>query len=131
MPNPYLTQIPAPRVPLVNERTGSLTREWYLFFLNLYNLTGTGSNVITLDDLQITPVTNVDQIIDNIVDQTQLEPVTNLTELINTSLSEAQLSYQSQSIPETLEIVEPSPPSIPINFKIASSKFKLFPPFSA
>jgi hypothetical protein len=32
-----------------------MSREWYRFFLNLFNLTGGGSNTITLDELQIGP----------------------------------------------------------------------------
>lgn len=35
-----LTQIPAPRVPLIDERTGLVTREWFRFFNNIYVLTG-------------------------------------------------------------------------------------------
>lgn len=50
-----LTQIPAPRVPLIDERSGLMAREWYRFFINLFNLTGNGSNVTSLTDLQIGP----------------------------------------------------------------------------
>jgi len=50
-----LTQIPAPRVPLIDERSGLMSREWYRFFINLFNLTGNGSNVTSLTDLQIGP----------------------------------------------------------------------------
>jgi hypothetical protein len=35
-----LTQIPAPRVPLIDERTGLVTREWFRFFNNIYVITG-------------------------------------------------------------------------------------------
>jgi hypothetical protein len=38
-------QITAPRVPLLDPQTGSITREWYLFFYNLYTLTGAGTGV--------------------------------------------------------------------------------------
>jgi len=50
-----LTQITAPRVPLIDERTGLVSREWYRFFLSLYNLTGSGQNNTTLTDLQVGP----------------------------------------------------------------------------
>ena len=46
---PNATQITAPRVPLIDPQTGSITREWYLFFYNLYTITGGGTG--------ITPVT--------------------------------------------------------------------------
>ena len=50
-----ITNIPAPRVPFIDERTGLMSREWYRFFLNLFVLTGSGGNPTTLDDLQIGP----------------------------------------------------------------------------
>jgi hypothetical protein len=49
MPN-YSTQITPPRVPLTDERTGAVSREWYRWFYNLYTITGGG--------LGITPVIN-------------------------------------------------------------------------
>jgi trimeric autotransporter adhesin len=55
MPNLNITNIPAPRVPFVDERTGLMAREWYRFFLNLFVLTGSGNNPITLEELQIGP----------------------------------------------------------------------------
>ena len=50
-----ITQIPAPRIPLIDERTGLLSRQWYRFFYNIYVLTGGGSNAITLEELQLGP----------------------------------------------------------------------------
>ena len=50
-----ITNIPAPRVALIDERTGLMSREWYRFFQNLFILTGSGSNPITLDELQLAP----------------------------------------------------------------------------
>jgi hypothetical protein len=50
-----ITQIPAPRVALIDERTGLMSREWYRFFINLFNLTGDGSNTTSLTDLQVGP----------------------------------------------------------------------------
>jgi hypothetical protein len=35
-----ITKIPAPRVPLLDERTGLISREWFRFFNNLYVITG-------------------------------------------------------------------------------------------
>jgi hypothetical protein len=54
-----ITNIPPPRVPIIDERSGLLSREWYRFFLSLFLLTGGGSNDITLDDLQISPLSQV------------------------------------------------------------------------
>lgn len=52
---PNITQIPAPRVPVIDEKTGLMSREWYRFFINLFNLTGDGTNTISLTDLQVGP----------------------------------------------------------------------------
>jgi hypothetical protein len=49
MPN-LNTQITPPRVPLTDERTGAVSREWYRWFYNIYNITGGA--------LGITPVVN-------------------------------------------------------------------------
>jgi hypothetical protein len=49
MPN-LNTQITPPRVPLTDERTGAVSREWYRWFYNIYNVTGGG--------LGITPIIN-------------------------------------------------------------------------
>jgi hypothetical protein len=53
--NLNITNIPAPRVPFIDERTGLMAREWYRFFLNLFILTGSGNNPITLEELQLGP----------------------------------------------------------------------------
>jgi hypothetical protein len=56
MPSPNnTTNITPPRVPLIDERSGFVSREWYRFFLNLFTLTGSGSNVTSLTDLQLGP----------------------------------------------------------------------------
>ena len=58
-----VTRIPAPRVDIIDARTGKVSREWYLFFLNLFNLTGEGSNPISIDELLLGPPTlTIDEI---------------------------------------------------------------------
>jgi hypothetical protein len=37
---PNITKIPAPRVPLLDQRTGLISREWFRFFNNIYIITG-------------------------------------------------------------------------------------------
>jgi hypothetical protein len=51
---PDITQIMPPRVPLVDERTGLISREWYRFFFNQFEKIG-GSNA-SLEDLQLAPL---------------------------------------------------------------------------
>ena len=48
--NTNITQIPAPRVPLLNAQTGAVSMEWFLWFNNVYTITGGG--------IGITPVIN-------------------------------------------------------------------------
>ena len=56
MPSPLnITNIPAPRVEFIDQRTGLMSREWYRFFLNLFTLTGGGTNPTSLEDLQLGP----------------------------------------------------------------------------
>jgi hypothetical protein len=58
MPSPLNeTNIIAPRVPIIDERSGLISREWYRFFLNLFTLTGGGRNDTSLLDLQVGPPT--------------------------------------------------------------------------
>ena len=45
-----ITQIPAPRVPLLNDQTGAVSMEWFRWFNNVYTITGAG--------LGITPIIN-------------------------------------------------------------------------
>ena len=40
------TQIPAPRVPFMDERTGTISREWFRFLNNIYTICGDGTGVI-------------------------------------------------------------------------------------
>lgn len=50
-----ITNIPAPRVPFLDDRTGLMSREWYRFFLNLFTLVGNGTNEVSLTDLMVAP----------------------------------------------------------------------------
>lgn len=63
MANSQLTNITPPRVPLLDSKTGLISREWYRFLLNLFVLTGGGQNTTTLTDLQLGPTSpTVDEI---------------------------------------------------------------------
>lgn len=57
MPNSQqnVTNIPSNRVDFIDPRTGLVSREWYRFFVNLFNLSGAGGNQTSLDDLQVGP----------------------------------------------------------------------------
>ena len=61
MPDPLVTPITPPRVAFLDPRTGNVSREWYLFFLSLFQLTG-GSNVSLGDVQKGPPPVTVDEI---------------------------------------------------------------------
>lgn len=75
MPSPpNITNIPAPRVNFIDERTGLMSREWYRFFLNLFTLTGGGTNPTSLEDLQVAPAFEITPdmfIVDNLSPDTE------------------------------------------------------------
>jgi len=52
---PDVTQIPAPRVDFIDKRTGLMAREWYRFFVNIYDIAGGGNSAVSLDDVQVSP----------------------------------------------------------------------------
>lgn len=44
--SPNATQITPPRVPIIDERTGAVSREWYRWFYSLYNIVGGGAGIV-------------------------------------------------------------------------------------
>lgn len=48
-----IANIPAPRVDFIDPRTGLMSREWYRFLFNLFTLTGSGTNNISLSDVHV------------------------------------------------------------------------------
>ena len=44
--SPNATQITPPRVPIIDERTGAVSREWSRWFYSLYNIVGGGVGII-------------------------------------------------------------------------------------
>ena len=73
---PNITNIPAPRVPFVDQATGLISREWYRFLLNLFTLTGSGTIDISVTDLAVAPAP-ADPLatVGSLVDQAQLSTV--------------------------------------------------------
>jgi len=45
---PNITQIPAPRVKLIDEKTGLMSREWFVFFNNIYTIVGSNVGVLQI-----------------------------------------------------------------------------------
>lgn len=55
---PDITNIPAPRVPVVDNK-GIMTRQWYRYLFNLFNLGGAGGNAINTTDIMLSPEVQV------------------------------------------------------------------------
>jgi hypothetical protein len=93
-----VTKLPAPRVALIDPTTGLVSREWYRFFLNLFELTGSGSNPTSIDELQIGPPNNDQFVSDlqNIADvQTNDSPLLSDIAELQKQVQAAELSAES------------------------------------
>ena len=93
-----VTKLPAPRVALIDPTTGLVSREWYRFFLNLFELTGSGSNPTSIDELQIGPPNNDQFVLDlqNITDaQTNDSPLLSDIAELQKQVQAAELSAES------------------------------------
>lgn len=55
MPNPLNVPLTPPRVAFIDPRSGTVSREWYQFFLSLFTLTGGSTQ--SLNDMQKAPLT--------------------------------------------------------------------------
>ena len=98
MANVDLTNITPPRVPLTDQRTGLISREWYRFFMNLFILTGSGQNTTSLTDLQVGPPAPTQEDVTDIVidiESLKTQPAPGTSEL------QAQLDVVRQEL-ETL-----------------------------
>jgi hypothetical protein len=61
MANPTnITNITPPRVPFLDERTGLVSREWYRFLLNMFTITGNGTQQPTLAITAVPPLVITD-----------------------------------------------------------------------
>ena len=89
-----ITSIPSSRVPLIDSSSGLITREWFLFLQNLFYLTGSGGNDITLVDVQVQSALNA------------TDPIVVQQESLFNSTGETLSSLQAAI--ETLLVVPPA-----------------------
>ena len=59
MPSYNNTQIPAPRVDIIDPRTGLMSREWFRFFVNLYGLADRTQTDPGVEELKLTPSSSI------------------------------------------------------------------------
>jgi len=90
-----ITQIPAPRVPFLDERTGTISREWFRFLNNLFVLTGGGQNQFSIADLQLGPPTQNDPTALNVAFEAALTPTASTQE---SQIAELQKQVQALSL---------------------------------
>jgi hypothetical protein len=84
-----ITNIPAPRVDFIDQRTGLMSREWYRFFLNLFVITGSGGNAVSVEELQYGPPNNDQFVLD----------LQNINEtLLNNSALESQIAELQKQV---------------------------------
>ena len=98
MPN-YIdvTQIPSSRVPFIDPRTGLISREWYLYLFNLYNLTGAGRNPISLTDVQLGPPESALNTAQGIIDA-QIQALNLTPEYVQSQLAQIQNEIQGLAV---------------------------------
>lgn len=112
------TLIPAPRTPPFDS-TGHFSREWYLFFYNLFDLVLKGNNTISLQDVLVQPQFDVGSISSDI-QKVQLEQL-----VVNDRLSD-----QFAKIIKDLQAasLRPNPPEVvpPVNVITGTGVNKTF-----
>ena len=77
--------ITPPRVPVLDQRTGMISREWYMFFLSLFN--GANTSSASVEDLQKTPDTSAalasyDAMLREVAQQAQTQPPNPAAEVV-------------------------------------------------
>jgi len=108
---PNITNIPAGRVPLIDPRTQLISREWYRFFVNLFNLTGAGTNEVSLEELQYAPASEPFPTSEN----DQFGNVTSLQESLVALIQQVNQQSQTLPIPQPFipyDIIAPSDPQL-------------------
>lgn len=68
------TQITPPRVNLIDERSGAISREWYRFFLSLLTATETNQEEVTLAPDTAALLATYDAMLDTLAQATEVQP---------------------------------------------------------
>lgn len=88
-----ITSIPASRVPITDPVTGIPTREWYMYFYNIFSLLGGGGSATSIEDILKAPpnyIPDVLALLQNLEQGPPYEPIPDL----DTIYQQAQLSSE-------------------------------------
>ena len=128
---PNITTITPPRVPLVDPRTGMISREWYRFFLNLFTLTSDNANAGTIEDLEkAPPVTDYGSTVAALQNQLETAPYAvdygSVLASVQTEVETAPLAVDYGSAIVTLQTeVETAPLAVDYGSAIATLQNEL------
>ena len=68
------TQLTPPRVPLIDDRSGAISREWYRFFLSLLTATQTNQDEIELAPDAASLLASYDAMLETLTQTTETQP---------------------------------------------------------
>lgn len=68
------TQLTPPRVALIDERSGAISREWYRFFLSLLNATESNQNEVELAPDTASLLSTYDAMLETLAQATETQP---------------------------------------------------------
>jgi hypothetical protein len=68
------TQLTPPRVPVIDERSGAISREWYRFFLSLLTATQTNQDEILLAPNGTSLLASYDAVLNDLAQATETQP---------------------------------------------------------
>ena len=68
------TQLTPPRVPLIDDRSGAISREWYRFFLSLLTATQTNQDEVELAPDATSLIASYDAMLESLAQATETQP---------------------------------------------------------
>jgi hypothetical protein len=68
------TNLTPPRVALIDDRSGAISREWYRFFLSLLNATETSQSEVSLAPDTASLLTSYDAMLETLAQATETQP---------------------------------------------------------
>ncbi len=102
------TTITPPRVAFLDPRSGTVSREWYMFFLSLFDLTGGGQSTVSLLDLLKAPVVDFESL------QQTLDALAQYAGTLPPSVSQEAYADQAPPVAPAESYADQSPALVPV-----------------